>query len=202
MKYVALDTSGKNLTVICRNGDKTESFYDKDCGTNHSVAVMEKLSLSAKKVNLDLADVDFFAVVVGAGSFTGIRIGVATVKALCFAYKKPCLSITSFDTVAYNKQGEKLFAVINANHDSFYVCGYDKNCVTVEPCFVSKQQLLDMAKGYKLYSFEKIEGLKTKVVSQEKGLICAVEQNTDKASFDLEKVLPLYIRKSQAEEGR
>ncbi len=202
MKYLALDTSGKNLTVIAVNGEKEYVYFDEECGVNHSVAVMDKIDEALKGANLDLEDADFIACVVGAGSFTGIRIGVSTVKALCFAHKKPCLSITSFDTIAYNKEAGKVFAVIDAKHGSFYACGYENGKVSVPPCFISKEELLKLSKGYKLLSFESIEGLKTKKVSVCEGLKKAIERFFDNASLDLESLVPLYIRKSQAEEGR
>ena len=88
MKYLAIDTSGKNLIVIAKNGDKEEIFFDPDCGLNHSVTLMDAVEQTAQKIQLDLSSVDFFSCTLGAGSFTGIRIGVSTIKALCFAYKK------------------------------------------------------------------------------------------------------------------
>ena len=51
---------------------------------------------------MTLGDCDFFAAVVGAGSFTGIRIGISAVKGFCAATGKPALPITSFDVAAYN----------------------------------------------------------------------------------------------------
>ena len=145
---------------------------------------------------------DFIACVVGAGSFTGIRIGVSTVKALCFAYNKPCLSVTSFDTIAYNKKGGKVLSVIDAKHNGFYVCGYDNLEVCLEPSYIMKEQLLDLAKDYKLLSFEQIKDLNVEVVSSLDGFINAVANKKNEISFDLESLVPVYVRKSQAEEGR
>ena len=155
-----------------------------------------------EKANFDLKEVDFFACVVGAGSFTGIRIAVSTIKAFCVAYKKPCLSITSFDTLAYNKQGEKVLAVIDAKHDAFYVCGYDNGKVVYPPAYVDKQTLLGLANEYMLVSSEEIDGIKTEKVDLLSGLINAVECKKDIATFNVESLVPLYVRKSQAEEGR
>ena len=62
----------------------------------------------------------------------------------------------------------------------------------------------DLAKfdGYEFLSGEEIKGLNTKVVSVEDGLIQAIEQKCDKVSGDINSLVPLYVRKSQAEEGR
>lgn len=201
MNYLAVDTCGKNLTVIICKNDKIHAFFDSECGVNHSVNLMPEIERLAKKANFDFKDADFFACVVGAGSFTGIRIGVATVKAMCFAYNKPCLSVTSFDTIAYDEKGKSL-ALIYAKHNGFYVCGYDNGKVVIEPSYLMHERVEELIKEYSPVSFEEIEGMSVKVVSVKDGLIKAIEKNAHKISFDLETLTPLYVRKSQAEEGR
>ncbi len=202
MNYIAVDTSGKNLTVIACKDGKSQIFYDPDCALKHSVTLMNAVESTAEKAGLDLLAVDFFACVVGAGSFTGIRIGVATIKALCFAYGKPCLSITSFDTMAYNKIGGKLLTVIDAKHNGYYVCGYDDEKIVIEPSYLTGEQLNAIKKGFKLISSEKVSGFKCKDVDVVQGLIKAIESKKESVTCDLESLTPLYVRKSQAEEGR
>lgn len=202
MNYLAIDTSGKNLTVvICKDG-KIFKYFDSECGVNHSVALMPKIEELALKANFDFNTADFFCAVVGAGSFTGIRIGVATIKAMCFAFNKPCLSITSFDTISYNKKGEKILAVIDAKHNGYYICGYDKNQVILQPSYIDGQKLSELLTEFKGLSFCEINGFSIEVVDLSVGLIKAIESNLDKISSDLESLTPLYVRKSQAEEGR
>jgi tRNA threonylcarbamoyl adenosine modification protein YeaZ len=201
MNYLAIDTSGKNLTVIiCKNG-KVYTSFDSECGVNHSVDLMPKVESLCEQADFDLKDADFFACVVGAGSFTGIRIGVATVKAMCFAFNKPCLSVTSFDTLAYNIDG-KVLAVIDAKHNGFYACGYDNKKVVLEPCYIMREQLVELAKDYTVVSSTVIDGINSVLVSVDKGLICAVNEKQNEISLDTETLTPLYVRKSQAEEGR
>ena len=202
MKYLAIDTSGKNLTVIIKNGDKLFTFFDEDCAVRHSVELMPRVEELAEKAGVNLQDMDFFACTLGAGSFTGIRIGVATAKAMCYAYKKPCLPITSFDTIAYNEKGERVLAVIDAKHDGFYVCGYDDGKVIFEPSYIMRDKLNEIKDGYKLLSFEQISGLDVQVVSTLDGYVLAIEEKQNEITLDLDKLEPLYVRKSQAEEGR
>ena len=127
MKYLALDTSGKRLTVLIRKDSEYFVYTDENCGVKHSVEVMPQIEQLLSKANLSLSEVDFFASVTGAGSFTGIRIGVSTIKALCLAYQKKAVAVTSFDTIAYNKKDEKVLAVINAGHGGYYACGSDES---------------------------------------------------------------------------
>ena len=74
MKYLAIDTSGKNLTVIIKKDDVIYTFHDDKCGVSHSVELMPRVEELAKRADFDFNSADFFACVVGAGSFTGIRI--------------------------------------------------------------------------------------------------------------------------------
>ena len=202
MNYLAVDTSGKNLTVIiCKDGTP-HSFFDGECGVSHSVDLMPTIENLAKQVGFDFSRADFFACVVGAGSFTGIRIGVATVKALCFAFNKPCLSITSFDTLAYNKNSGKVLAVIDAKHNGFYVCGYENGKVIYQPNYIMREQLLELASDYTLVSSTPIQGLEVEIVEVLKGLEIAIKEKVDLVTSDIESLNPLYVRKSQAEEGR
>ncbi len=202
MNYLAIDTSGKNLTVIVCKDDNITEYFDSECGVNHSVALMPKIEEIAKKADFDFKKADFFCAVVGAGSFTGIRIGVSTIKAMCFAFNKPCLSITSFDTLAYNEQGKKVLALIDAKHNGFYACGYENDKVVLEPCYIDRAQVESLLSEYQGVSSTQVNGLSLKIVSVAKGLIKAIENKAKEVSLDLESLSPLYVRKSQAEEGR
>ena len=202
MKYLAIDTCGSNLTLALRQGEKLNTYFDENCGVRHSIDLMPRIEELLLKEKVSLKDLDFIAVTVGAGSFTGIRIGVSTAKALCFAHGLPCLAITSFDTIAYNKCEGKNLAVINAGHDGFYVCGYENMEVVLAPQYIMKDKLKELSKEYLLLSFEKIDGIKTKVVSLKDGFIKACDEKYSLKTLDYDSIEPLYVRKSQAEEGR
>ncbi len=202
MNYLAIDTSGKNLTIIINKNGKIYKSFDAECGVNHSVQLMPKVETLVKEADFDLKSADFFCAVVGAGSFTGIRIGVSTIKALCFAFKKPCLSITSFDTLAYNEDSGKVLAVIDAKHNGFYACGYSDGKEVLAPAYLMREQIEKLAEEYMLVATDEIGGFKVKTVSVSDGLIKAIEKKVEFISDDIETLTPLYVRKSQAEEGR
>lgn len=199
MKYLALDTSGKRLLIIAKNGEKTAVYDDPECGIRHSVEIMNAIEETACKVFENLSEADFFACTVGAGSFTGIRIGVSTIKALAFAYGKHCVSITSFDALAYNKQKGKYIAVIDALHDAFYICGYDDLKTVIPPSYVTKERLLEYGKEFILLSEKPIKDLQTETADFRNGFIKAVEEKSND-KFSPELLDPLYVKKSQAEE--
>lgn len=202
MNCLAIDTSGKNLTVILFDNGKTYSYFDGECGVKHSEDLMPAIENILIKNNFDLANADFIACVVGAGSFTGIRIGVSTAKALCFAYGKKCLPVTSFDVLAYNIEGGKVLSVIDAGHDGFYVCGYENKKIVISPKYILKEELIELEKEFTLVSESEIKGFNVKTVSLLEGFISAVKELKNNATLDIEALTPLYLRKSQAEEGR
>lgn len=201
MNYLAIDTSGKNLTVIINKNGQIYKFFDQECGVNHSVELMPVVEKVASQANFDFKDADFFCAVVGAGSFTGIRIGVATVKAMCFVFNKPCLSITSFDTLAYNKIVGKTLALIDAKHNGFYACGYQDGKVILPPAYLMREEVEKLT-DYQAVAIAPIDGFEVQTVSVADGLIKAIENKLDCVTDDLDALVPLYVRKSQAEEGR
>ena len=200
MNYIAVDTSGKHLTLIAQKDGKAYEFFDSDCGVNHSVSLMPELENLLIKADMRISDADFFACAVGAGSFTGIRIGVSTVKALAFAAGKPVLKITSFDTLAYNVDSDKVLAMIDAKHNGYYVCPYIKG-IAGTPEYVNGERLAEY-KDYLFVSGEEIKGLTTQIVSVKEGFKRAIEKKSGEISSDINSLVPLYVRKSQAEEGR
>lgn len=202
MNYLALDTCGKNLTIIICKDDVVEVFDDAMCGVRHSERLMSEIENLVGKTKFDLNQADFFACVVGAGSFTGIRIGVSTVKALCFAYDKPALSITSFDTIAYNEKNGRVLSVIDAGHNGYYVAGYNDLTLEYSPSYIYGEELEKLSKKYTLLSDGEIEGFNVKTENKVTGYIKAIEYKQHLANGNLDELSPIYVRKSQAEENR
>ena len=204
MNYLAVDTCGKNLTIVLSYNEKIYNYYDKDCGLRHSVSLMPTIEKLVKEANCDFKNLDFIACVVGAGSFTGIRIGVSTVKALAFSYSLPVLKLTSFDVLAYNEKElykENVLALIDAGHGGYYAQTFNKG-VLGEPKYILKEEVLLLTKTHKIISADDLVELPHEKADVLKGLISSVEANKNNVSKDLEILVPLYVRKSQAEEGR
>lgn len=199
MKCLAIDTSGAHLTVALIEDEKVTSEYLEDSGLRHSTILMTSIERVLNKAGVKISDVDLFACVVGPGSFTGIRIGISTVKAFSYANNKPVLSVTSFEVLEYNRPYGKNIAVIDARHDNYYVMGFDGDKVVIEPSFLSKEEILKIKGEYEILSFadNDITTVKCDLLN---GLVNAVRAKMAFAT-DRESLLPLYVKKSQAEEG-
>ncbi len=200
MKWLAIDTSAKHLTVALYDGNKVVSSFIEDTKLQHSITLLPEIEKILNNANLSLNDIDVFCACLGPGSFTGIRIGVSTCKAFCYSLKKKALPITSFDTLAYNTKG-KAVCVIDAKHGNFYAQTYI-DCIKVgEPRFINESELKELSQTYNVVSSEKIEGFNAQIVSVSQGLINACLSKLETATFDREVLIPLYVKKSQAEEG-
>ena len=128
--FLAIDTSSKYMTVLAAKDGKTFVSYVPDCAMRHSMLLMGEIDKVLSEAELSLNDCDFFSAVVGAGSFTGIRIGISTIKGFCLAAGKPSLPVTSFAVAAYNAiDGERPLCLVDALHGNCYVCGFDENFI-------------------------------------------------------------------------
>lgn len=71
----------------------------------HSETLLPMVRDMLKSAGVTLSDVERIAVTAGPGSFTGLRIGIATVKGLCMGAEKPCVGVSTLETIAYNFTG-------------------------------------------------------------------------------------------------
>lgn len=202
--FLAIDTAASYLTVIARNRTgKTVVSYLPDCAMNHSVRLLATVEKTLEDAGMVLSDFDFFACVIGAGSFTGIRIGISTVKGFCTATETSALAVTSFDAVAYTTDRVKTLSVVSAGHNYYYVCGYnEKKEVILSPSYRSYEEVCALAETYDvLAGYEELPFENAYRVDMAKGLLAAVEAMSENV-IPCERLQALYVRKSQAEENR
>ena len=105
MKILAIDTSGMTCTVAVSSDGMLMSQFSIQFKTTHSQILMPMINDIKEKINLDLNSVDAIAIANGPGSFTGLRIGLATAKALCLALDKPLIQVPTLDAMAMNFYG-------------------------------------------------------------------------------------------------
>ena len=200
--YLAVDTSGSHLTVLaCKNG-QAHSVFLPDCAMRQAVFLMSAVDEALKKADMRPEECDFFSAVVGAGSFTGIRIGISAMKGFCLAFGKPALPVTSFDVAAYNAlDGGKILCLVDALHDCYYACGYERGNVSYPPAYLTEEEVLALAQeGYALYACGELpiaQKTAVQLVDPCQGLETAVRALCEKNAFG--ELTALYVRKSSAE---
>lgn len=199
MNFLAIDTSGNHLVVAAyKNGERFVGKIE-NCAMRHATSLMGVVEDTLKKANLALSECDFFAAAVGAGSFTGIRIGISAAKGFALACGKPTLPVTSFDTIAYTAIERKQLAIVDALHGAYYVCGYENGNVVLPPAYVTTEEVRSRAaEGYALRSNAATEGVSpVDVADVADGLINAVIAKAESGAFG--ELKALYVRKSSAE---
>lgn len=122
MKILAMDSSAGAASVSLCDDEKQIAGMTLDNGNKHSETLLPMTEDLLGHTGLSVDDIDLFAVTVGPGSFTGVRIGVSLVKGIAFGRGKPCVGVSSLEALAYNVIGtDKLIcALIDARHDQFY----------------------------------------------------------------------------------
>lgn len=166
----------------------------------HSVLLMPTIDAVLKEAGATIFDFDFFACVVGAGSFTGIRIGISAVKGFSLATGKPTLPVTSFEMAAYTAKEEKILALSDALHGAFYASAYENGKAVLEPSYLAEQEAKEWKdKGFLPVALEKTVFCGEDVITLSPASVLekAVEEKARKNEF--EELRALYIRKSQAE---
>ena len=130
MRILGIDTSTKFLSVaITDNSDLVGIFNDGD-GLKHSSLLVPAIEGLLKKSDAALKNIDAIALSIGPGSFTGLRIGVATCKGINLALGIPIVAVPTLDAIAYNFIDEKervLCPLIDAKKQKVYACFYKKH---------------------------------------------------------------------------
>ena len=99
MNILAFDTTIKNAIIFLIQGKQSKTIT-LDSDEKQSEHLMLKIDKFLKDNNVELSEIDAFGVVVGPGSFTGIRVGIATVKAFAYALNKPVVALNRFEIVS------------------------------------------------------------------------------------------------------
>lgn len=121
MKILSVETAGNICAVALAEDDKLIKEKLLDDGNTHSVKLMPLVDKLLSETNTKISDIDLFACDIGPGSFTGIRIGVSTIKAFMDVTNKKAVGITSLENLAYNLDEEEIIcSLIDAKNENVY----------------------------------------------------------------------------------
>lgn len=141
MKILAIDTSSKTCSVAITEDMKKIIELHSDDERTHSIKLMPMIDEAFRSTGLILKDMDLLACCLGPGSFTGVRIGISTIKAFADVTNIPVVGVSSLEELAYNtiddsiptlQLANTLFcSIIDAKNNNVY-CGlyrYYNNCL-------------------------------------------------------------------------
>jgi tRNA threonylcarbamoyladenosine biosynthesis protein TsaB len=112
-----------------------------DSGRPHDARLPGDLMTLLEETRLDLRDIDLYAVTTGPGSFTGLRIGIATMQGLAFAAEKPLVGVSGFDALARLGRAPTVATWVDAWRGEVFAARYAGD-VQVEAPRVEKPSLL------------------------------------------------------------
>jgi tRNA threonylcarbamoyladenosine biosynthesis protein TsaB len=129
MLIVAIDTSGRkgSIAVCCGDRDTFEVLQLTPLeGGTYSALLMPSIAEALKAQHLSKADVDGLVAVSGPGSFTGLRVGLSTVKALCEVLRKPLATVSMLEAIAltYGQEAQTVTALLDAGRGESFVGKY------------------------------------------------------------------------------
>ena len=129
MLTLAFDTSSKTAAVALLQDDVILYETIINVGLNHSEVLLPAIDQACLQARIKIAEIDLFACTIGPGSFTGLRIGVSTLKGLMLATGKPAVGISSLAALALNvsKSSKIICSVMDAGRGQVYVAYYRYN---------------------------------------------------------------------------
>lgn len=126
MKILAVDSSGMTAAVAVYSDGVILAAQSVNNKKTHSQTLLPMIKEMMEHSGLGLGDIDAVAIAQGPGSFTGLRIGAATVKGLCLAINKPVIPVSTLAGLAYNVAGNDgvICPVMDARRSQVYTALY------------------------------------------------------------------------------
>ncbi len=221
MNILAVETSAVTASAAVLCGDEIKAQISFTNGLTHSQTIMPIVDYCLKGAGLSVADIDVFAASAGPGSFTGLRIGVGTVKGLAYACGKNCAGVSTLKALAYNiAPTDKLIVpIMDARRNQVYsgVYGYSgaslkelrpPKALSVEDVIASlDKEAIFVGDGVKAYKDIIAKQMKERAFFAPPQLCLQNAASVAFAALDAPFVSPqelevIYLRKPQAQRER
>lgn len=225
MKVLAIDTSGTNCSVCILDEEKVICDFNLSTGTTHSQTLLPMLDTLKKFSHIDLDDIDVLACSIGPGSFTGLRIGIATIKGFALSLNKKVIGVPTLVGLAYNTSffNGYICSVLDAKNNNVYagifkyqngkpilVDNYITDDVDKLICILKEKNdnILFVGDGALAFKEKFVESLNEKAFFAPIHLNNQLSSSIAKAALDkamlnefddYNTLDPLYLKKSQAE---
>lgn len=215
MLLLSVDSSAVTASAALTDGNRIIKSELINKGLTHSETLLPLIKRVME--GYSYSELDAIAITAGPGSFTGVRIGVSTVKGLAFSNDIPCISVSTLEAIAYNFVDEDcvVCAVMDARRMQFYNALFKiENGKVIRLCEDRAISIEDLKQDVKKYDkviiagdgaklcFENIE-LDNVVIAADENIfqngigVSRAAQNKDK--INSASLMPVYLRLSQAE---
>ncbi|HLP45855.1 MAG TPA: tRNA (adenosine(37)-N6)-threonylcarbamoyltransferase complex dimerization subunit type 1 TsaB [Candidatus Kapabacteria bacterium] len=219
---LGIDTTSKHSSISIFRGDEILVEYNFTTLDGLSASLVPALEFVLRSAGLKLADIDVYGICIGPGLFTGIRVGMATLKGLLFDQAKPVVPVLSLKALAYKyiKSDFTIIPLIDARRDEVYIAGYNflekkiKEIIPPQLILIDRlPEKLDQIENVhfvgsgaevhkelikKTYHSSKIF-YRSSFLASEICKIAYFQFLKNEYITDLQQLLPFYIRKPDAE---
>ena len=221
MKILAVDTSSNVASAAIVDGDKLVCESVLNNKLTHSQTLMPMIDEVFKKSELKPDDIDLFAVSNGPGSFTGLRIGVTTIKGLAHACNKPVCGVNTLEALSYNLPfcPYIIAPIMDARREQVYNAFYKwedgilkeitaPRAISLEECLEELlkigEKVVFLGDGVPVFREKIKEKLSEKALfapqlACNQRASCVAECAKNKEAENYSQLAPVYFRKSQAE---
>lgn len=206
-----IDTSSEKLKVILDKNNQI--FINNDNGSKHLQHLLPEIDNVLKASGLTLKEVNTFCVVSGPGSFTGVRIGVSTVKAFCMAMPdKKIVSINMFDLLSYSIFSKlqiktKIAIIIKSTSTKYYFALVSSTGIIEQMKLLNNEEIAkEVIKNNAIlfcynqqYEYQNLKATKITLINED--YLNYVRLKINNQNFvKVQDLKPLYLALSQAEE--
>ncbi len=228
MKILGVDSSGMVASVAIICDDILVAEYSVNYKKTHSETLLPMLDEIVRMTEQSIEDIDAIAIAAGPGSFTGLRIGAATVKGLGLALDKPVIPVPTCHALAYNLWGANnlVCPIMDARRNQVYTgiyrfengvqkVVYDQNAIDIQELvsYINslKEPVIFVGDGVPVYKTAILDSIKVEcsfapahLNRQRAGAVASLGAIYYKQGIfeNADDHKPIYLRKSQAERER
>ncbi len=217
MNILAIDTTSNRCSCAILKEEEIIDEINLDSGKTHSETLMPNICEILSKNEMQLSDINLISCCVGPGSFTGIRIGVASAKAMAQVNEIPIASVTSLETLARIDVSDKIkVAMLDARNNQVYCGIFDEDYQLLEEFLADAienvlqtlkkyENIICMGDGAKLHQDKiKMELAQVQFCEENEqraalGGKIAYQKYKNQELKNADTICPVYLRKSQAE---
>ena len=199
MNYLLINTANEELVIVLSK-DGTIFACNESQVKKHNEVLLPKLQEVLDQANLTLNDIDEFGVVVGPGSFTGLRVGIATIKAFKDVFNKPVRAINNLDLLylVASKSKQYNIVAIEGSLNSYFVGKYDNGRLNIYERNLTEDELKNIANNEKVAMYSNSHNFELgEIVKFDNQAF--IEAFLSSTSYDL---TPVYYQLSQAENDK
>ena len=204
MTILAIETTYKTATVTVKD-ERNEVTVTADASRKHAETVLPAVQEALDRSGYVLRDLDYVAVDIGPGSFTGLRIGICVANALGFSLGVPVIPVDSLSVVGEEalSEAEDCYAMVDANNGNVYCAHLSRSCpkpdVRVEPLsgFVAR-----IGNGAVAAGNAKLESCSFRMIEQIPNSLSLARFAFRHTDLAVKTAEALYVQKSGAERRR